>query len=92
MYLNVKKNTFTQIKIKLKCIVLTYILFNLVIPLHTTRGSLSTTIVLLAPHFENHWFMSYKGNAMSSSRGGSRVSGYPGLSPETSIPVRIHFK
>ncbi len=29
---------------------------------------------------------------MDSNRGGSRVSGYPGLSPETSIPVRIHFK
>ncbi len=25
-------------------------------------------------------------------RGGSRVSVYPGLSPETSIPVRINFK
>ncbi len=25
------------------------------------------------------------------NRGGSRVSGYPGLSPETAIPVRIHF-
>ncbi len=33
-------------------------LFNLVIPLRTTGGSLSTIIVLLVAHFEKHWFTS----------------------------------
>ncbi len=41
-------------------------LFNLVIPLRTTGGSLSTIIVLLVAHFEKHWFTSQKGNATSS--------------------------
>ncbi len=40
---------------------------------------------------ETNYCMEWK-DARWRGRGGSRVSGYPGLSPETSIPVRIHFK